>query len=182
MGKIKKATRKFNQKGLKSELDRRHRQKKLKDAIKRREVVKARKRKGKVSANDDAPEHSGPIEDGRHVDELEDLVNAGSDDMGLDGPETDSSSEAEEDESQAHDQDSKMETDDDSDDKGKKGSASDGAELKKQVMQLKDADPEFYEFLKKNDPGALDVDDLDQLDGDDDDEEEEDDDDDDDDG
>ncbi|KAJ1921021.1 Nucleolar Complex 2 protein [Mycoemilia scoparia] len=186
MGKVKKSTRKYSQKGLKRELDQRHKIKKAKQDIKKREILKTRKKahNASVSANYEKNDGSDLIAPSERavLDEIEKLTKGKSkldiEDMDMEEEEdSDDSAEAPEDLSDSDMDEENVVENEESESDGVGGGDDDdeldAAELKKQIEELKKSDSKFYEFLQKNDPGALDIDDLDQDDEEEEDEEEE---------
>ncbi|KAJ2773978.1 Nucleolar Complex 2 protein, partial [Coemansia nantahalensis] len=177
MGKVKKATRKFNQKHLKGELERRHKNKKAQQLHKKRELKKSR-RGGGAGDDDSSEEPSTGINevDGlaefagssvKGVDEnLSRFMEAGADDGGNSSDDEDIAALLQGDDDDDDDDDVGFGSDDDSDgsadeDEGSAdedgGAGSDDEEgvFKKQLEAMKEKDPAFFEFMKKNDPGAL---------------------------
>ncbi|KAJ2800082.1 Nucleolar Complex 2 protein [Coemansia guatemalensis] len=178
MGKVKKATKKYNQKHLKGELERRYKHKKVQQQYKKRELAK--RRKGDVEGEDDGTEPFTGIEE---VDDLADFAGSsikGVDDdlsrfMQADPENEDSSGSDSEDNTAALLGDSDDEAEDSSDDDagvddgkeesddsdsslgGKDAGDSDDEEtvFKKELKAMKEKDPAFFQFMEKNDPGSL---------------------------
>ncbi|KAJ1732056.1 Nucleolar Complex 2 protein [Coemansia biformis] len=186
MGKVKKATRKFNQKHLKGELERRGKNRKAQLLHKKRELKKGR-RTGAGGDDDDAEPFTGIDEvDGlaefagsrvKGVDEnLEKFMQADADADDASGSSDDEdiaallkgdNSEDDDDVGFGSDDDSDGSdsdgSDDVDDDEEEDGSGDDGSadsddeedEFKKNLEAMKEKDPKFFEFMQKNDPGAL---------------------------
>ncbi|KAJ2083167.1 Nucleolar Complex 2 protein [Coemansia sp. RSA 988] len=175
MGKVKKATRKFNQKYLKGELERRYKNKKVQQQYKKRELAK--RRRGDVEGADDDAEPFTGIEE---VDDLADF--AGSRIKGVDDdlgkfmqadPENEHSNDSDSEDNAAallddsddeiednSDNDESLDNDDDgsgdSDSRQDAGDSDDEETVfKKELKAMQEKDPAFFQFMEKNDPGSL---------------------------
>ncbi|KAI9500255.1 Noc2p family-domain-containing protein [Coemansia spiralis] len=163
MGKVKKATRKFNQKHLKGELERRNKNKKAQQLAKKRELKKKRK-----PSNDPTEEDEGFT----GIEEVDDLAEFA--ESSLKGADSDISKFVESDSEEADGSNDSTDSenisallDDDDDDENSDPSEDeqDEADLdndndeeetfKKELEAMKEKDPEFFEFMKKNDPNSL---------------------------
>ncbi|PIA15642.1 Noc2-domain-containing protein [Coemansia reversa NRRL 1564] len=179
MGKVKKATKKYNQKHLKGELERRNKNKKAQQQHKKRELAK-RKRGDAEGEGDDTELFTG-------IEEVDDLANfAGSSIKGVDDdlgrfmqadPENEDRSASDDeyntsallggsdDETEGSDDDADIDDDDVKDESGasdggsgeEDGGDSDDEEtvFKKELKAMKEKDPAFFQFMEKNDPGSL---------------------------
>ncbi|KAJ2752949.1 Nucleolar Complex 2 protein [Coemansia sp. BCRC 34490] len=176
MGKVKKTTRKFNQKHLKTELERRNKNKKAQQLSKKRELKK-KKRSANADTDDEADGFTG-IE---AVDELAGFAESTLKDADADMNkfiESDVENEGDSNDSTDDEDVAALLGDDDEDedseeaDSNAQGSEGDGDEeedtiddedsefddedtFKKEFEAMKRKDPEFFEFMKKNDPGSL---------------------------
>ncbi|KAJ2473547.1 Nucleolar Complex 2 protein [Coemansia sp. RSA 2322] len=195
MGKAKKSTKKFNQRHLKDELERRKENKKTQKLVQKREVKK--KRRANATTGDDDEGFTG-------VEEIDDLANfaglakldmskfmeadpAGgkndddaSDDEDIaalldeDADEDDdddmpSGSDQEQDDSDGDEGGDEDEEDEDKVVEGADSEDDEEAAFKRELEAVGKKDPAFFEFMKKNDPNSLKI--LEESDGDDDDEE-----------
>ncbi|KAJ2559381.1 Nucleolar Complex 2 protein [Coemansia sp. RSA 1933] len=167
MGKVKKATRKFNQKHLKDELERRNKNKKTQQLVKKRELKKKRRSRNGGSDGED--------EGFTGIEEVDDL--AGFAESTLDGADVDMSKFVESDPEDGDNSDGSADSEDveallgddndDDDDASDNGDEEDdddaGSEFddedvfKKELEAMKSKDPEFFEFMRKNDPNSLDI-------------------------
>ncbi|KAJ2904450.1 Nucleolar Complex 2 protein, partial [Coemansia aciculifera] len=185
MGKAKKSTKKFNQRHLKDELERRKEHKKTQKLVQKREVKK--KRRSNASTSDDEEGFTG-------VKEIDDLAGFAesvpkgalakmdltkfmeADPAATGGADDESSadediaallneSEDDDDDDMPSDSDPEDEDDDDKDEDDEE------AAFKRELEEVGKKDPKFFEFMKKNDPSSLAI--LEESDeGDDDDEDE----------
>ncbi|KAJ2398986.1 Nucleolar Complex 2 protein [Coemansia sp. RSA 2559] len=156
MGKAKKATRKFNQKHLKNELERRSKNKKSQQLIKQRELKKKRRSTNGVS--------DGEEEGFTGIEEVDDL--AGFAESTLDGADADMSKFVESDPEDGGSSDGPTDSkdvaalisDNDNDSDDDAGSEFDDEDIfKKELEAMKSKDPEFFEFMRKNDPNSLEI-------------------------
>lgn len=175
MGKAKKATRKFNQKHLKGELERRKEHKKVQKGIQKRDAKKKQQRK-KSAAGDGSEE--GSFTGIGEIDELTDFTQSvpkgiKGDEVDMDQlmmDEGDDGSDISDEENLAQlldagsDSDSEMEDDDDGDDEdlenedlGENEEEDEEEVFKKELEAMSTKDPSFFEYMKKNDPNSLTV-------------------------
>ncbi|KAJ2784288.1 Nucleolar Complex 2 protein [Coemansia interrupta] len=169
MGKAKKSTKKFNQKHLKGELERRNSHKKNQQLIKKREL-----KKGKRSGTGHDQEEDDGFTGIEEVDSLAEFAESSLKGAGANmdiskfmeaDPNNDDDSTDEEDLAALLGEDDDDEIDADSDQESEDG---DGAEdedmdsdeeavFKQQFEAMKEKDPEFFKFMQNNDPEFMKV-------------------------
>ncbi|KAJ2352411.1 Nucleolar Complex 2 protein [Coemansia sp. RSA 2618] len=180
MGKATKATKKFNRKYLKDELERRRKNKKSQQLHKKRELKKSKRGDASGDTDSDQDQATG-------IDEVDDLADFAASSLGRKENlskfmEADPENEGNADDSTDSEDMAALlqEDDDDSSDEGDDGSGNEGSEgssdedgsmdeddsgsedggdeeavFKKQLEAMKEKDPNFFKFMEQNDPGAL---------------------------
>ncbi|KAJ1739168.1 Nucleolar Complex 2 protein [Coemansia sp. RSA 989] len=174
MGKVSKATKKFNRKYLNDELERRRKNKKAQELYKKRELKKSRRAQSNEEEEGDQDQLIGVEE----VDDLADFaastLNGGKEDLTKfmqddDGDDDDGNSTGSEDLAALLNED---ESDSDSQD-GDEAMSEDEAmsdaegedeeeEFKQQLEAMKEKDPKFFKYMEKHDPASLKI--LEQAD------------------
>ncbi|KAJ1834943.1 Nucleolar Complex 2 protein [Coemansia sp. RSA 2711] len=170
MGKATKATKKFNRKYLKDELERRRNNKKAQQLHKKRELKKSKR----GAAGDDGADSDQDPATG--IDEVDDLAEFAASTIGKGAEDLSKYMEADPenggdagDSTDSEDMATLLQ-EDDSDDEESNGSgssaeSSSGSDdemgedeeeaFKKQLEAMKETDPAFFEYMEKNDPAAL---------------------------
>ncbi|KAJ2849070.1 Nucleolar Complex 2 protein [Coemansia brasiliensis] len=164
MGKVSKATKKFNRKYLNDELERRRKNKKAQELHKKRELKKSRRSK----TNEDDEGDQNLLTGVEEVDDLAEFaastLNGGKEDLSKfmqdedddDGDSTDSEDLA------ALLNEGESNTDSQDEDEVMSGDEDEEEEFKQQLEAMKEKDPKFFKYMEEHDPASLKI--LEQAD------------------
>ncbi|KAJ2157729.1 hypothetical protein IW143_005394, partial [Coemansia sp. RSA 520] len=167
MGKATKATKRFNRKYLKDELERRRKNKKGQELYKKRELKKSKRGDASGDTDSDQDQATG-------IDEVDDLADFAASTLGRKenlskfmeaDPENDSDAgNSTDSEDMAallqEDEDDDDGSDDDADlSSGETGETDEDEDeedvFKKELEAMKEKDPDFFKYMQQNDPASL---------------------------